>query len=113
MAKFHEALFILQAGSIPTGGSVTAKLQEDSASNFASPSDISGKAMTALADTDDNKQVMFNLKAEEMGSGKRYARLLVTGSAHVNVLSCVALGVSPRFGPASDDKATTVAQIVT
>lgn len=113
LSKFHEALFILQAGSIPSGGSVTAKLQEDSASNFGSASDIAGKAMTALADTDDNKQVLFNLKAEELSAGKRYARLLVTGSAHANVLSCVALGLSPRFGPASDDKASTVAQIVT
>jgi len=113
MSKFHEALFILQAGAIPSGGSVTAKLQEDSVSNFASPSDVTGKAMTAFADTDDGKQVLFNLKAEEMGSGERYARLLVTGSAHANILACLALGLSPRLGPASDDKAATVAQIVT
>ena len=113
MSKFHEALFVLQAGAIPTGGSLAAKLQEDSASNFSSPSDLTGKGMTTLADTDDNKQVLFNLKAEEMGTGKRYARLLVTASAHANLVSCLALGVSPRLGPASDDKATTVAQIVT
>jgi hypothetical protein len=111
MSKFHEALFILQAGTIPAGGSVTAKLQEDSASNFPAPSDIAGKAMAPLATANSNSQVLFNLRAEKMT--KRYARLLVTGSAHANVLSCVALGLAPLFGPASDDKAGTVAQIVT
>jgi len=113
MSKFAEAMFILQAGNIPPAGSVQGKLQEDSASNFATASDISGKGMTNLADTDDNKQVIFNLKAEELGSGKRYARLLVTGSAHANILACLALGLRPHYGPASDDKASTVAQIVT
>src|SRR5262245_6600870 len=113
MSKFAEALFILQVGDIPTSGTVDGKLQSDDNSGFSSASDISGKSMTQLGASDDNKQVIFNLKAEELAAGERYARLLVTGSAHANYVSAVAIGLMPRFGPASDDKAATVAQTVT
>jgi hypothetical protein len=113
MNKFAEALFILQVGDIPTSGTVDGKLQSDDNPSFTSASDIAGKSMTQFGASDDNKQVIFNLKAEELAAGERYARLLVTGSAHANYVSAVAIGLKPRFAPASDDKAATVVQIVT
>jgi hypothetical protein len=112
MSKFAEALFVVQVGDIPTSGTVDAKLQESDSATFASGnSDISGKSATQLVAADDNKQILFNLKGEEMT--KRYARVLITGSAHANFVAGLALGFSPRFGPASDDKASSVAQTIT
>jgi hypothetical protein len=112
LSKFHEALFLLIVGDIPTSGTLDAKLQESDVANFASGvTDIPGKTMMQLVATDDNKQVVFNLKAEECS--KRYARLLITASPHNNIACAVALGIKPRHAPATDDDAATVAQIVT
>ncbi|MFO0929154.1 MAG: hypothetical protein U0736_19380 [Gemmataceae bacterium] len=111
LSKFHEAAFVLLVGTIDS--TVDFKLQE-SADGSTGWADISGKGITQLTATDDNKQVLVNLKAEELSTGKRYVRGLATlGNGTSQALCAVALGVKPRFGPASDDKAATLAQIVT
>src|SRR5262245_55413581 len=81
MRKFQEALFILQLGAVDIA--INAKLQEAKDSGGTGAQDISGKAMTALTGTDDNKQVLFNLKAEEcsLNAGYGFARIQVTVGA--------------------------------
>ncbi|HXG12259.1 MAG TPA: hypothetical protein VNK04_21065 [Gemmataceae bacterium] len=112
MAKFGSALFILLVGA--TDITVDAKLEESNAFDFGSGvSDISGKAIGQAAATDDNKVWIINLKAEECS--KRYVRLKVTtgDGASGAYQAAVALGLDPRFGPASDDDLTAVDEIVT
>ena len=72
--------------------------------------------MTALGGSDDNKQVVFNLKSEELtvNSGYTHAALSVTvANGTTNILGAVALAMRPRFGPANDDDLASVAEIVT
>lgn len=110
LSKFHEAAFILLVGAIDS--TVDFKLQEsaDGSSNW---SDVSGKAITQLSGSDDSKQVLVNLKAEELAAGKRYVRGLVTlGNGTSQTICAVALGLKPHFGPAADDKAATLVQVV-
>lgn len=114
MRKFQEALFIALVGAIDS--TIDVKLQKAKDSSGTGLQDISGKAATQLADTADNKQVMLNLKAEEMtiNSGYTHARMLMTlGNGTAQLVAGVALGMCPRHGPASDDKHADVAQIVT
>jgi hypothetical protein len=113
MSKFHEVMFILQVGA--TDITVDAKLQEDSDSGFGSASDISGKAIGQASATDDNKVWIINLKSDELTPSKRYARMLITVGDGTSgaYTSAVALGMRPRFGPASDDDLATVDEIVT
>lgn len=112
MSKFHEAMFILLAGAIDS--TIDFKLQSDDNSGFTTAADISGKAITQeTGGDDDNKQWLINLKAEELAAGERYARASVTlGNGTTNIVGLVALGLKPRFGPASDDDLSSVSQII-
>src|SRR4051794_22452332 len=114
LRKRQEALFVAQVGAIDS--TVDVKLQEAKDAGGTGVQDLSGKAATQLTAADDNKQVMLNLKAEELtiNSGYTHARMLLTlGNGTAQLVAGVALGLCPRHGPASDDKATTVAQVVT
>ncbi len=110
MSKFAEAMLVVQTGA--SDSTVDAKLQESNDAAFASGnSDVSGKAIAQLG-AQANKVVVINLKAERMT--KRYLRGVVTvGNGTTNQVAAVLLGMSPKFGPASDDKLAACVQIVT
>jgi hypothetical protein len=112
MSKFHEAVFILSIGA--NDSTVDFKLTE-SATSGGSYTDITGKAITQEAGgDDDNKQWVISLKSEELSSGKQFVKASVTiGNGTTNLISLVALGLRPRFAPASDDDLASVSQIVT
>lgn len=111
MNKFHEAMFILVLGAVDSTNDF--KLQE-SPNGSSGWQDISGKSITQLAATDDNKVAIINLKAEELSAGYRYARAVNTvGNGTTNITCAVGMGMKPRYGPASDDDLAAVAQIVT
>ena len=117
LSKFHEAMFILSVGATDT--TVDFSVRESRDNSGTGEQTLSGKSATQLAGTDDNKQVVINVKAEELtqgapGSNYRYVRPRVTvgdGTTGAYV-SVVGLGLKPRYGPASDDDLADVAQIV-
>lgn len=113
LRKFQEALFIALVGAIDS--TIDVKLQEAQDASGTGVQDISGKSATQLAATDDNKQVVLNLKAEELTkTGYTHARMRLTlGNGTAQLVAGVALGLCPRHGPASDDDLADVAQIVT
>lgn len=112
MSKFGEALFVLLIGACDS--TVDFKLQESANSDGSSASDLSGKVITQeTGGDDDNKQWVISVKSEELSSGKRYVKALVTiGNGTTNLIAVVGLGMRPRFGPASDDDLSSVSQIV-
>jgi hypothetical protein len=111
MAKFHEALFIFQLGSVDS--TVDCLVRESTNSSDGGGQTLSGKQATQLTASDDNKVVMISVKSEELDNGYRYLRGRMTvGNGTTNIVSAIALGMRPRFAPASDDKLTAVAQIV-
>ncbi len=112
MSLFREGMFILQTGVMAASSTLDAKLQE-SVNGTSGWQDITGKSMTQMVNTDDNKQVVFNIKAEELSAGYRYVKLLLTPSAHSILASAVVLGMKPAIGPANDNDISSVAQIVT
>mgnify|MGYP007080466549 CR=1 FL=1 len=110
--KFAEALFIFQLGAVDS--TVDCLVRESTNTSDGSGQTLSGKSATQLTSSDDNKQVVINVKSEELSTGYRYLRGRMTaGNGTTNLVSCVALGLVPRFGPASDDDLTDVAQVVT
>jgi len=85
-------------------------------SDGSNPSALSGYAMTQLAacaSANDNKQLVINLDAQELAAlNKRYVKAgLVTGNSSGGPAAVVALGMQPRFGPASDNDLSTVVEI--
>jgi hypothetical protein len=115
MSKFHELLAILLLGDMASE-TIDFELQE-SATAGGTYTTITGKAATQLAahaTNNDNKQIVINLKAEELSAGKQFVKgRVITGGATGGPACVVMLGVKPRYGPASDDDLTDVVQIVT
>jgi hypothetical protein len=115
LSKFHEAMFILQLGAVDN--TVDFKLRESRDTSGTGEQDMTGKAITQLTGTDDNKVAIINVKANELTAQPnpyRYVRASATvGNGTTNIISCVGLGMRPRIGPGSDDDLADVAQIIT
>lgn len=107
MSLFHDAMFVLLAGAIDAN--LNAKLQEST--DNSSFSDVTGKAMTQLTGTDDNKQVAFIIKGSELT--KRYVRLSITSTAGTtNIVGSVGFGINPKSNVGTSLDLSTLAQIV-
>jgi hypothetical protein len=112
MSKWHELMAVVLVGDMPASSTLDITLKEASTSG-GSYAAIAGKSATQLGASDDNKQVVINLKAEELGAGKQFVKLSCDPSAHNTIFGGVVLGVKPRYAPASDDDLSSVTQIVT
>jgi hypothetical protein len=75
----------------------------ESATSGGTYTQISGKSITQLteASTDDNKQAVINLKAEEMGSGMRYVKVSLRVAAAASDAGTITLAGRPRYTTAS------------
>ncbi len=108
---FHEFFALLQMGVIDQ--TVDFKLREASSSG-GTYADISGKAVTQFTATDDGKSAIINLKAEELLTTTTHIKASVTISSGTSSLVSVAIfGIRPKYGPANDDKLSTLAQVIT
>lgn len=114
MSKFHEAMFVLMTGVLNASGTITSIAIQESADttdgNFAAMSPA--KTATALDGSDDAKQVVINVRSDELSAGKRYVRLVATVSAHSQLVAAIGLGVRPRYAPASDHDLASVSEII-
>lgn len=109
MLKFNEACFIALLGNM-ANETITFTIYESANADGSSGTAISGKttALSASASANDNTQIQANLKAEEITPTKRYVRAgLVTGNSTGGPAAVLALGLNPKFGPASDDDLST------
>lgn len=78
----ENMLAVISAGAFATSATLAAKLEQATSDAGAGAKDITGKAITALteAGTDDNKQALINLRAEELDveNDFDYVRLTLT-----------------------------------
>ena len=113
MSKWGRVVFIVMAGDLGSSATVDFKVTE-AATSGGSYSDITGKAITQLtqAGTDDNKQALVEVLASELGSGKQFLKGSLTVGTATSDAGVIVLGFHPRFGPAGDQDATTVDEIV-
>jgi hypothetical protein len=110
--NFKRFLATILVGATDIG--ITAKLERATSSGGANAEDITGKAITALIATDDNKQVEIDLRADELTENFTHFRLSITvgnGSVGGYVAATVVAG-GLRYGPVADNDLTSVAQIV-
>lgn len=105
--------------AIVTGGALTgtldAKFQQATDSSGTGAKDVTGRAITQLAATDDNLQAVINLRHDQLdiANGFDYIRLTVTPTGGTtNLASAVLLGIDGRGGVASGYNATTVDEVV-
>jgi hypothetical protein len=96
MQKAHRALFILSMGAVTAGGSISAWLQESADNSSWTANDTAGAfsnsgaanvSQTGL--TTANNEITFEVRADQLTTGKRYVRLEIKETGSQNVLVCV------------------------
>lgn len=116
VANFHGLLVLLETGTLGAGATVNAKLQQAQDNLGSGAIDIPSKAITALtqAGGGSNKQVLINLKPEEMDtiSGFGFVRLSLTVAVAACQTAAQLIGLNPRFSPADAFDQASVVQIV-
>lgn len=114
MSKYSRLLFVLSVGALGASATVDYLIQGSAASNMGSPATITGKSITQLtkAGSDDNKQVIVEVTAEEVAAqGFRYVRDSLTVATAACLISVVVLGLVD-VTPASALDLATVDEIV-
>lgn len=116
-SDFERFMAIVFAGTLGTNATVDAKLQQATDGSGTGVKDITNKAITQLTQdgTDESdKQAVINLTAEELdvANGFTHFRLSVTIGTATSDAGGVVLGMDARYGPASDNDAASVAEIV-
>lgn len=108
---WQRVMFVFLLGA--TDITVDVKLQSADDTSGTNAADISGKAITQLGATDDNKQAILNLSKDELNDGDVAAAAVVTigdGTTGANV-AVAAIGI-PHYGPPEHIDLATVAEIV-
>jgi hypothetical protein len=108
-------LALVQTGVLGASATVDAKLQQALDSSGTGAKDISGKAITQIVKaTGDNKQVLVNVKPEELDTvnGFGFVRVTVTVGVAASITSAQLLGVNPRYAPADVGNQAAVVQVI-
>lgn len=85
---FDYVALVIQSGLVGANGVPTVKLQESDTSG-SGQADISGAALTALVDADDNEVFCIYV---DMRKRKRYLTLVITnGATNASVMSALAI----------------------
>ena len=115
VANHHGFLAVVQTGVLGTAATVDAKLQQATDSSGTGAKDIAGRAITQIVKaTGDNKQVLINVKPEELDTvyGFGFVRVTVTVGVAASITSAQLLGVNPRFAPADAGNQAAVVQVI-
>jgi len=113
LSKWSLALFVLSVGVIDAV--IDMKIVEAKDAIGTGSQDLTGKAVTQLAATADYTQAAISVSDENLtrNSGYRYCRAVVTvGAGTSNLISVLAIGLSPKQLPASDNKHADLSQTI-
>ena len=114
VADYTNFLALLAVGALGASATVDAKLEQATSSGGAGAKDITGKSITQLtkAGTDDNKQVMINLRQDEVDGANSFThfRLSITVGTAACLIAAFVFGLDARYGPGTPD--TTLKEAV-
>ena len=116
--QFQSIMAIVMAGTLGSSATLNAKFEQAQDDAGTGVKDVDGSAITGLtqAATDDSdKQAIIQLNAEDLDLANNFShvRLSMTVGTATSDCGAVVLGMSPRYGPASDYDIDAVAEIVT
>lgn len=114
---FLQFMAVVQAGTLGSSATLDAKIEQATDSSGTSAKDLSGAAITQLtqAGTDDSdKQAVITFDGDDLDvdNGFDFVRVSMTIGTASSDAGAVLLGVCPRYAPASNTDASTVAEIV-
>lgn len=118
VADFMSFMAIVMAGELGSSAELDAKIEQATDNSGSDSKDVSDSDISQLTQggTDDSdKQVLINVRPEDLDveGGFTHIRLSITiGTASSDVAGLL-LGLNARHGPASDQDASSVEEIVT
>jgi hypothetical protein len=112
MSKWNRVAFIVMAGDVADTATVDLKITEADTAG-GSYSDLAGKAITQLTTDDDDKQAVVEVRADELGAGKRFLKGALRTATAASDAAVIVLGIDARIEPASDNDLASVDEIVT
>lgn len=116
LVTFQALMALVLAGDLGADATLDGKFEQAKDAAGTGAKDVAGKAITQLtkAGTDDNKQAVVNLRADELdvNAGFTHARFTLTVGTAASDAGAVLLGFHPRYGSASASDAATVDEIV-
>lgn len=102
MAQHNRIVAILIGGALT--GTLDAKIEQAQDSSGTGAKDVTGKAITQLAASSDNKQAFINLRQDQLdvANGFDHVRLTITPTGGTtNLAAGVVLGGDARYSPPS------------
>jgi len=115
MAQFQAIMAVIMAGTLGTSATIDAKLEQATDDSGTSAKDVDGSDITQLVKaSNDDDQAIIECFAEDLdiANGFSHVRLSMTVGTATSDAGALVLGMSPRYGPASDNDAATVVEIV-
>jgi hypothetical protein len=116
MENFEAVMAIIMVGAMVATSTVDAKIQQATDVSGTGAKDITGKAITQLtaAGSDDDKQAIINLRADEMDAagGFTHVQLSMTVGTADSDSAAVLLGFYPHYGVASANDEASVDEII-
>jgi hypothetical protein len=117
MSDFQSLMAVVMAGTLGSSATLDAKFEQASDSSGTGAKDVSGAAITQLTQggTDESdKQAIINLSADDLDLANSFthARFSMTVGTATSDAAALVLGFDPRYAPASDSDAASVAEIV-
>ena len=115
MESFASVMFVVMVGTLGSSGTVDFKVQEATDGSGTSNTDLSSKSITQLTDagTDDDKQAVVHVRAEELSSGYTHVAGVMTVGTAASDAAMVAIAGDPRYLAASNFDLSSVDEIVT
>jgi len=111
MKLFESLSVILSVGTL--GASATVDMDVTSGSdNVTFGNTVKSITQLTQAGTDSDKQVVVNVRAEDLTEGDSFVRAEVTVAVATSDGAVVILGHNPRYAPASDNDLASVDEIV-
>lgn len=114
MKYWSEVMFIVMAGVLGTAATADLIIKGSTASNMASPGNITGKSITQLVKaSNDGSQAIVRVTTEEVAAqGYRYIQATLTVGAAASLAAVIALGMNSRYEPVAGFDLSSVVEIV-
>ena len=100
MQKYRSVMAIIASGTMQTGGTLDAHMEESATSNGTFTT-LTGKAMTQFTTADAAKQAIINLSQAEVAAttatGARWCRLNLAAASATVAYTAIVLGSHSRF----------------
>lgn len=115
-AEAANFMALVSVGDMVSTSTVDAKIQQATSAAGAGAKDVTGKSITQLtqAGTDDNKQVVINIRAEELDLANSFThfRLSMTVATAASDAAGYVFSLDHRYGPANLRDLASVDEVV-